>query len=440
MLRYGFLAAVLAVVCLPAFAEAASARPNVVLIMADDLGYECLGANGGTSYQTPNLDKLAAGGVRFERCYAQPLCTPTRVQLMTGHYNIRNYTNFGQMQPELRTFGNLFQDAGYATAVVGKWQLGRQLELPRKFGFAEALLWQHTRRPPRYANPGLELNGVEKDYTHGEYGPDLLNDLALDFIARKKDVPFFLYYPLTLTHGPYLATPESSDWNPAARGEPGSRDQRHFADMVAYMDKLIGKLIGRLDELGLRENTLVLFLGDNGTGAGTRSQMGGREVVGAKGRGIETGMRVPLVASWPKGHAGGRVVADLVDSTDFLPTIAEAAGIALPADWKPDGRSFLPQICGERGAPREWIYSWYAPHGALLHEFAADARFKLYRNGALFDTAADPLEKQPLATAARPPEAAAAAAKLQVALDGFKDARPAGLAAGVKKGRRGAEE
>src|SRR5262245_54374752 len=146
-------------------------RPNVILIMGDDLGYETIGANGGTSYQTPHLDRLATTGVRFEHCYVQPLCTPTRVQLMTGAYNVRNYTTFGEMTPNLVTFGNLFHDAGYVTGMMGKWQLGRVVDLPKKFGFDEYCLWQHTRRPPRYANPGLEYNGVERDFTNGEYGP-----------------------------------------------------------------------------------------------------------------------------------------------------------------------------------------------------------------------------------------------------------------------------
>lgn len=149
-----------------------AAVPNVILILADDLGYETIGANGGTSYQTPVLDKLAATGVRFEHCYVQPLCTPTRMQLMTGIYNVRNYVTFGQMDPQSVTFGNLFKRAGYATCITGKWQLGRELELPKKFGFDEHCLWQHTRRPPRYANPGLEINGREVNHgqTHRQVG------------------------------------------------------------------------------------------------------------------------------------------------------------------------------------------------------------------------------------------------------------------------------
>ncbi len=318
------------------------AKPNIILILADDLGYETIRANGGTSYRTPQLDKLAATGVRFTHCFVQPLCTPTRVQLMTGLYNVRNYVRFGKMNPQAVTFGNLLKQAGYATCIAGKWQLGQDLGLPKKFGFDEYCLWQHTRRPPRYANPGLEINGVQKNYTDGEYGPDLVNDYALDFITRKKDGPFFLYYPMMLTHAPYQPTPDSEDWDPKAQGEQVNIDAKHFADMVAYMDKLIGKLVARLDSLGIRDNTLLLFVGDNGTGRGTRSMMGDRIVIGGKGTTTDAGMHVPLIASWPGKIIAGEVCPDLVDSTDFVPTLLGAAGVTSPSGVKFDGRSFLP--------------------------------------------------------------------------------------------------
>ncbi len=196
-----------------------SERPNVILIMADDLGYETIGANGGTSYRTPNLDKLAATGARFTNCFVQPLCTPTRVQLMTGQYNVRNYVRFGYIDPKLTTFGQLLQQAGYATGITGKWQLGQERDLPQRLGFSESCLWQHTRRPARYANPGLEYGGVAKDFTNGEYGPDLVNDFAIDFISRHEAEDFFLYYPMMLTHSPYQPTPDSPDWDPKTTGE-----------------------------------------------------------------------------------------------------------------------------------------------------------------------------------------------------------------------------
>ena len=438
--------AVLLVRCLlVAVHAAAAAKPNVILILADDLGFETIGANGGTSYRTPVLDKLAATGARFTHCYAQPLCTPTRVQMMTGQYNVRNYLTFGNMDPQAVTFGNLFKQAGFVTGIAGKWQLGRDPELPKKYGFYEHCLWQHTRRPPRYANPGLEINGVEKDYTHGEYGPDLVNDYALDFITRHKERPFFLYYPMMLTHSPYQPTPASKTWDPQARGEQVNQAEKHFGDMVEYMDTLIGKLVAKLDALGLRENTLVLFLGDNGTGKGTRSMMGDRVVIGGKGTTTAAGMHVPLIVNWPGKTAAGTVCADLVDSTDFLPTLCAAAGVPMPGGLKLDGRSYLPQLRGEKGDPRPWVYSWYSPrqgNDTTVRELAFNQRFKLYRSGDFFDLGADRAEKHPLQVAALTGDAAAAAKLLQGALDQFRDARPAQLdkpnaAPGKAKGKAG---
>src|SRR5262245_1248120 len=144
---------------LPSSALGAAKKPNVVLILVDDFGFECLSSNGSETYKTPNIDKLAATGMRFENCHVQPLCTPTRAQLMTGQYNIRNYVEFGYMAPNSRTFGNLFHDAGYATAIAGKWQLGEDLSLPKRWGFDEHCLWHFMRRAERYKNPGLEING-----------------------------------------------------------------------------------------------------------------------------------------------------------------------------------------------------------------------------------------------------------------------------------------
>ena len=409
-------------------ASAFSARPNIILIMADDFGYECVTANGGESYRTPNLDRLAASGVRFEHCHVQPLCTPTRVQLMTGRYNVRNYLNFGTLIRTEKTFAHLLKDAGYTTAICGKWQLGREVDSPRHFGFDESYLWQHTRRPPRYANPGLEHNGVEKDFTNGEYGPSLVNEFAMDFVTRHKDGPFFLYYPMMLTHDPFQPTPDSADWDPKTNGETAKRDEKHFADMTAFMDKLIGQLDAKLTALGIRDNTLLIFTGDNGTGRGVTSRFRGAEYKGGKGTTTARGTHVPLIVSWPAVMKQGRVCADLVSSTDFLPTICAAAGAKVPANV--DGVSFLPQLRGEKGEPREWLYAWYSPRqnaDMAVREFAHDRGHKLYRTGEFFDLAADPFEQKPLQVASLSGAQADAAKKLQAALDQFKNARPAEL-------------
>ncbi len=408
--------------------HAAERPPNVILIMADDFGYECVTANGGESYQTPHLDRLAATGVRFTQCHVQPLCTPTRVQLMTGKYNIRNYLNFGTLPRTETTFAQMLQQAGYATGICGKWQLGKEKDSPQYFGFDESCLWQQTRRPPRYANPGLEYNGVERDFSKGEYGPALINDFALDFISRHRDRPFFLYYPMILTHDPFQPTPASAEWDPATTGERAKNNVKHFADMTAYMDKMIGRVVAKLEELNLRENTLVIFLGDNGTHSSVTSRFQGGDYRGGKGTTTARGTHVPLIASWPAVMKQGRVNADLISSTDFLPTLGAAAGAAPPADT--DGVSFLPQLRGERGTPREWLYCWYSPRqraDLTVREFAATADHKLYRDGRLFDLARDAFEQHPLDSAVLPAPAAAAAAKLGAVLEKFKDARPVAL-------------
>lgn len=416
--------------------ESKPRRPNLILIIADDFGYECVGANGGTSYKTPHLDKLAAGGMRFTNCYVQPLCTPTRVQLMTGKDNVRNYIQFGLLDPKATTFAHLLKRLGYATCMIGKWQLGQGFGLPKHFGFDEYCLWQLNRIPPRYANPGLEINGKEVDYKNGEYGPDLVSDYGLDFVTRKKDEPFCLYYAMMLTHGPFQATPDSPQWDPKAKGDTVNANKKHFGDMTTYMDKLIGKLVARLDELKLRENTLIVFVGDNGSPQGITSQLGDRQIHGGKGQTTTFGMHVPLLASWPGVIPGGKVVDDLVDSTDFLPTLVEAAGGTVAADLKIDGRSFMPQLRGDKGRPRDWFYCWYARDGGpeAQREFAATQHYKLYRTGDFYDYSADPNEQKKLPVSALSGAAATAYPLLQAALTEFKNARPAaGLPAKKKK-------
>lgn len=416
---------VLAFSLLTVTTAAAAARPNIILIMADDFGYECVTANGGESYKTPNLDRLAAAGVRFEQCHVQPLCTPTRVQLMTGRYNVRNYIRFGTLMRTETTFAHLLKQAGYATGVCGKWQLGREADSPQHFGFDESYLWQHTRRPPRYANPGLEHNGVEKEFPQGSYGPKLVNDFALDFVARHRDKPFLLYYPMILTHDPFQPTPDSPDWDPTATGERENRDVKHFADMTAYMDKMIGRLDARLGELGIRENTLLMFLGDNGTHRSVTSRFKGSDFVGGKGSTTRRGHHVPFIASWPGVMKQGRVNRDLISAADFLPTICEAAGARVPGNC--DGVGFLPQLRGEQGTPREWLYAWYSPRQRLdltVREYAFNHQHKLYRTGRFFDLAADPFEEKPLNVAALTTTQSLAKAKLQKVLDQFERARP----------------
>jgi arylsulfatase A len=421
----------------------AAAPNNVVLVMLDDFGYECVGANGGTSYQTPHLDALAREGARGTRFHAQPLCTPTRVQLMTGQSNVRNYTHFGHLDPAQRTFAHLFRLAGYRTAIAGKWQLGRDMALPQHFGFDQFCLWQLDRRPPRYANAGLEVDGKRVDLKGGVYGPDFVNDYARNFIMQHKDQPFLLYYPMILTHGPFQPTPDSQDWDPATADERSQNHPKHFADMVTYADKLIGRLLETIDQQGLAERTLVIVIGDNGTGRGITSRMGERVVEGGKGLRIHTGTHVPFLARWPGTIPPGTVLENVCDTTDLLPTICAAAAVPVPTDAVLDGRNLLGELTGKSQQGRDWIYCWYARSGGPQpdFEFALDKRFKLYRDGALFDVTSDPEEQQPLDVSSLRGEAAASHAKLTAALAKYAGARPAAIAAqGEPKRNRNAED
>lgn len=379
-------------------APKAGTRPNIVLIMADDMGYEALGCNGAAEYKTPNLDAMAAGGIRFTNCYSQPLCTPSRVKIMTGRYNVRNYKHFGHLDPGEITFANVVKKAGYKTCVAGKWQLGPiNNKAIGAFGFDSYCLWTNGFER-RYNEPNVSVNGVEYREMEGKYGPDLFCGHITDFIEAHRDEPFFAYYPMVLTHDPFVPTPDSADW-PEMKGQ---KDVKYFADMVAYADKMVGRIVTKLDELGIRDNTILMFTGDNGAWSPVKTKMkDGTVIQGAKGSMTDGGTHVPFVASWPAQHPRGVVLDDLIDFSDFFVTIAEAAGAELP-DVKIDGVSFLGRLKGQAGTPREWTYCFHFPNKSNnpnqtpLEIFVRDKRYKLYHDGRLYDLRNDPLEQKPI--------------------------------------------
>ena len=354
----------------------AEERPNVILIMADDMGYEALSSNGSESCKSPNLDKLAKRGVRFTNCFSNPICTPSRAKIMTGQYNVRNYVKFGMLDRGQTTFAHQLKAAGYATAIAGKWQLGKEKDAPQHFGFEKSCLWQHTRSgrskedgktiDRRFVNPMLEFNGKEKEYTNGEYGPQVCTDFICDFIETNKKKPFLVYYPMILTHCPFDPTPDSTDWDSKRLGSTtykGDRNdpQRHFRDMVAYADKAVGQIVAQLEKSGVRDNTLIIFTGDNGTDKPIVTPWNGTKVVGGKGSMTDTGTRVPLIVSWTDGiKKPGRIVDDLVEFTDVLPTLCEVTGAALPKNHPQDGASIVPVLQNKADArKKDWIYIWY---------------------------------------------------------------------------------
>lgn len=375
-------------------------RPNIILIMADDLGYETIGCNGGTSYQTPHLNKLAAEGVRFENAYATPLCTPTRVQLMTGKYNFRNYERFGYLNPKERTFAHLMKEAGYKTFIAGKWQLSGGKEAPYNFGFDHYCLWQLESGDfwSRYKDPVIYENGEKIKDVKGKYGPDYFTDFVLSSIEshQKQDGPFFIYYPMALVHDPFQPTPVDSGFDDYQI--VGLNDTAYFKNMVAYMDELVGKVVQKLEELELRENTLIIFTGDNGTDRDVVSYMGTQKIRGDKGYTTKAGTHVPLIISWKGNGKIGVTTEALVDFTDFLPTMAEVAGIAIPDDWIYDGQSFLHQVTGKVGYQRDWIFCDYNARGRdfPIKQYSQNRDWKLYKDGSFFHFQEDPKEQNPL--------------------------------------------
>ncbi len=401
--------------------------PNIILIMADDLGYETLGVNGGTSYETPRLDALAREGMRFTNAYSNPLCTPSRVQIMTGKYNSRNYIGFGLLDPEERTFGHLLRESGYATAVVGKWQLygnahqrelaGRGGAVPEEAGFDAYSLWQVKDRGYRFKDPTLDITGAPVQQYPGAYGPDMFVDYLESFTARHTDQPFFVYFPMVLTHDPFRPTPDDAEYDTLQ--VDGVNDPAYFASNMAYMDKMVGRIVDHLDRTGLRENTLLLFTGDNGTDRDVTSRMGEREIRGDKGYPTRYGTHVPLIANWPARIPAGQVNDNLIDFTDFLPTLMETAGRPVPHDFFTDGLSFFPQLVGEADTVRSWVYCYYAPEWGRFENarFAHNGVWKLYDTGALYHTVEDPLEQHPVDDAELDAATLQLKAELQAVLD-----------------------
>ena len=381
----------------------AADRPNIVFILADDVGQGCLGCYGGQSYRTPHLDNLAKTGMRFRHCYSMPMCHPTRLTLMTGKYPFRHGdVSWGSFPKsgEPRTFSRILAESGYATAVFGKWQLALLRDVPdhpNRLGFqhCDVFGWHEG---PRYYEPMIYRNGKVRDDTLGHYGPDLYVRSLIEFIKRNRDQPFLAYFPMALCHD------VTDDLDaPVPHGPLGRYDS--FAEMVEEMDRSIGRIVAALNALHLREQTLILYVGDNGTpqrmilrAEGQRlfrvpvvSRQNGINVRGGKGTLTDTGTRVPLIANWPGTVGKNQVVDDLVDMSDFLPTLAELAGVNLPVDQDPDGVSLVPRLVHGRASSRQWAYS-----EAKGSRWVRTARWKLYDDGRLIDMESDRTEVTPM--------------------------------------------
>ena len=401
-------------------------RPNILLIMVDDLGLEGVGCYGGESFATPNIDALATGGTRFTHCYATPICTPTRAQILTGMYpyrtgvtHLRQHLDYSKpiVDPDTQPMlGQVLKSAGYATVIVGKWQLAimdRDVDHLSDCGFDEYHLWVRVprkgKRVARYWKPNILCNGELVETTMEDYGPDMHADYLVDFMRRHKDGPFFAYYSMTLPHGPFQPPPGTD-------GDKNGHDVKHVGAMSRYMDAQVGRLIAELEALGIREQTLVIFTSDNGSPGSVVSVRDGESVTGGKRTLTDRGIRVPTIVNQPGVVPAGRVYEGLTDFTDILPTLAEVAGATLPQD-KPavDGRSFASQLVGGDGPTRDWVFGQLGTDRCLRTK-----RWKLMSDGRLFDMDADPNEVSPIRVEQATGEAAQAVARLKPILDAMQ--------------------
>ncbi|MCZ6672613.1 MAG: sulfatase-like hydrolase/transferase [Verrucomicrobia bacterium] len=378
--------------------NAADQPPNIILIMADDSAVDNYSCYGSDYFKSPRLDKLAESGAKFNYCYSEPVCTSSRVKIMTGRDNIRNYVIFGCLDKEEITFGEVLKEAGYATAVAGKWQLHGEPNgsVPSDHGFDTFCLWNFPGGgAERYWNPSLLQNGRLLDTKETDYGPDIIVDFLIDFIEDNKDGPFFAYYPMILVHNPFLETPDSKPMTAADGTGKHAIDLKNYRDMIAYADKNVGRLVDTLDKLGIRDNTIVIFTADNGTNRSLTYPFHGEQRVGEKALATERGSHVPLIVNAPGIVPAGIESDDMIDFSDLLPTLAEIAGAKLP-DVELDGRSFWPQCQGEKGNPRDWIFQYYypkfteaaKPHGQGVRNleiiWAQNQHYKLYGDGSYY--------------------------------------------------------
>lgn len=409
------LSALLCYVLTSTLALAAVEKPNIILIMSDDVGIGDIHCYGGP-FKTPNIDVLAKGGTRFEYCYASPLCGPSRCELLTGRYPFRTGHNSNQsanaVAPDREIMmPTVMKKAGYITASAGKW--GQICLGPKEWGFDEHLVFKGSGRYWATQTKTYKVNGEDKELKDQEYIPDLLHNFAVDFITRNKDKPFFLYYPMSSIHGPILRTPDSKE---------GADQNQLYADNVEYMDKLVGKLMTELDKLKLREKTIVIFCGDNGTArfGAEIATVDGKDVSGKKASMLEGGSRVPLIVNCPGTTPADAVNHDLIDFSDFFTTFAQLGGAPLPDGVMLDSHSFDAQIRGEKGTPRNWCYVELEGKS-----YVRDARYKLTNHGELYDLKGAPWEESAVPSDTKDEGAIAARAALQKVLDEHP-AKPSG--------------
>lgn len=384
--------------------------PNVILIITDDQGYGDFSCYGNPVLKTPHLDRLHGESARFTQFYVSPVCSPTRACLMTGRYNYRTgvvdtYAGRSMMDPQETTLAEMFGKAGYRTGIFGKWHLGDAYPLrPQDRGFDEVLVHrgggiaqpsdpEYFDRQDTYFDPVLQHNGVGKKYAG--YCTDIFTDAAMAFMAEEKDRPFFTYVAYNAPHTPLQVSEEDArPYHDAGLSEKTAQ----IYGMIANMDRNIGRLLDFLDKAGLSENTILLFMTDNGAqnlGTDDRYNAGLRDW---KGSVYDGGIRVPLFVRWPRKIAGSRNVEGLAAHIDLAPTLLALCGATPSQHVAFDGISLLPLLT--EGVPSEtWpdrtlFFQWHrgdAPE-AFKNAAVRSQRWKLVNGEELYDMAEDPGE------------------------------------------------
>jgi arylsulfatase A len=430
------LSVLLTLVCLGA---SAAPKPNIVYILADDLGFAEIGCNGSDRYKTPHIDALAKVGVRFTRFYTAPLCGPSRALILTGRYAFRTGAVTQDACKTIIRKGDkaefmiptVLKQAGYATAMIGKWGQLSPSGSPAEWGFDHELFFKGSgmywnSKVAKPMSEGGKVRGDPDSYVvdgktiqvkDDEYIPDLLHKDATTWLEAHKDGPFFLYYSMSHVHGEILPTPDSA---PAPKGETEeAKRKRHYFDNIAYMDKLVGKLVAELERLKLRENTLIVFMGDNGSTSGNApdATIGGRRIEAGKGSMKEGGGLVPFLVSWPGVTPAGKVNANVADASDLLPTFAEIAGAPLPTGRVIDGRSLVSQFKGDVKSARTWAYCQLSNN-----YYVREAGWKFDQSGNLYDMKDAPFREIAVAADTKDEAALAARARLTAALTGLNPA------------------
>ena len=330
---------------------------------------------------------------------------PQELKLMTGKPNYENYEYFTYLNPKEKTFGNLFQDNGYKTLVAGKWQLnGVQFKLddytdlkrPYTFGFDSYMLWWLAERGSRFANPVLVNNEKKIDTSIDDYGPEIVSDYIVDFINEHNNSPFFIYYPMMLVHDPFLPTPNSKDWE-NEQNRLNSNNPEYFPEMVSYMDSTVGKIINALKNNNIDDNTIIIFLGDNGTDRKVFTKNNNVLVKGSKGLTNKYGTNVPLIISWSKLKKIKNEQTPLVDLIDFYSTFEDLLDVEKKTS---NGVSLLPLLLGENFDERKYITTYYNPMWGSLYKnravYIQNKKYKLYKSGSFYNYQLDPEEKYPL--------------------------------------------